>query len=39
MFKLLFHHLVEIDIQQPITANSTILAVAPEIDWRILFNG
>jgi TnsA endonuclease N terminal len=39
LFKLLFHNLVELDIQQPITANSTISAFAPEIDWRILFNG
>jgi hypothetical protein len=39
LFKLLFHNLVEIDIQQPITANSTISAVAAQIDWRILFNG
>ena len=39
LFKLLFHNLAEIDIQQPITANSTISAVAPKIDWRILFNG
>ena len=39
LFKLLFHSLVEIDIQQPITANSTIVSVAEEIDWRILFDG
>ena len=39
LFKLLFHHLVEIDIQKPITANSSIVAVAEKIDWRILLNG
>jgi TnsA endonuclease N terminal len=39
LFKLLFHNLVEIDIQQPITAKSTIVSVAEKIDWRILFNG
>ena len=39
LFKLLFHNLIEIDIQQAITANSTIAAVAAKIDWRILFNG
>ena len=39
LFKLLFHSLVEIDIQQPITVNSTIGSVAEEIDWRILFDG
>jgi TnsA endonuclease N terminal len=39
LFKLLFHNLVEINIQQPITANSTIVSVAEKIDWRILFNG
>lgn len=36
LFKLLFHNLAEIDIQQPITANSTISAVAPKIDWALL---
>ena len=39
LFKLLFHNLVEIDIQQPITANSSIIEVCEKIDWRILFNG
>ena len=39
LFKLLFHNLVETDIHQPITANSSIAAVAAKIDWRILFNG
>jgi TnsA endonuclease N terminal len=39
LFKLLFHNLVEIDIQQAITANSSIVSVAEKIDWRILFNG
>jgi TnsA endonuclease N terminal len=39
LFKLLFHNLVELDIQQPITANSSIVSVAAKIDWRILFNG
>jgi hypothetical protein len=39
LFKLLFHNLVEIDIQQPITANSSIVSAAEKIDWRILFNG
>jgi hypothetical protein len=39
LFKLLFHNLVEIDIQQPITTNSSIVSVVEKIDWRILFNG
>ena len=39
LFKLLFHNLVEIDIQKPITANSSIIEVCEKIDWRILFNG
>jgi hypothetical protein len=39
LFKLLFHNLVETDIHQPITANSSIIEVCEKIDWRILFNG
>jgi TnsA endonuclease N terminal len=39
LFKLLFHNLVEIDIQQPITASSSIVSVVEKIDWKILFNG
>jgi hypothetical protein len=39
LFKLLFHNLLETDIHQSITANSSIVSVAAKIDWRILFNG
>ena len=39
LFKLLFHHLVEIDLNRSINADSIITAVSETIEWGVLFNG
>ena len=38
LFKLIFHHLVEIDLKQSINADSIITAVSETIEWGVLFN-
>ena len=39
LFKLLFHGLVEIDLNRSIKTDSVVTAILEKIEWEILFNG